>query len=106
MPSKLLRMLLLEDSPRDAALIRTCLTEGGIDGVLQRVQSREEFETTLGEDCPDLILSVFSLPGFDGLSALTIARSLCPDVPFLFVAGAIGEEAPSKRCARGRRITC
>ena len=101
MPSNLLRMLLLEDSPRDAELIHACLAQGGINCVLRRVHSRGEFETALSEDCPDLILSDSSLPGFDGLAALKIARGSCPDVPFLFVSGAIGEERALETLRQG-----
>jgi DNA-binding NarL/FixJ family response regulator len=39
-----------------------------------------------------LILSDYSLPSFNGLSALKIARERCPEVPFIFVSGALGEE--------------
>ena len=40
----------------------------------------------------DLILADYSIPGFDGMTALTLARQDCPDVPFLFVSATIGEE--------------
>jgi signal transduction histidine kinase len=92
MPLKSLRLLLLEHSPRDAEQILVCLAGDGFDCTLRRAQSQEEFATALAEDGPELILATFSLPGFDGLSALRMAQQLCPDVPFLFVAEAAGEE--------------
>jgi signal transduction histidine kinase len=87
-----LRLLLLEDSELDAELILAALTEGGIDFESVRVQTRADFTAALTGHCPDLILADFSLPSFDGLSALHITQEKCPEVPFLFVSGAIGEE--------------
>src|SRR5437879_13833570 len=46
----------------------------------------------LRAELPNLILSDFSLPGFDGMSALAIARAEAPGVPFIFLSGTIGEE--------------
>ena len=47
---------------------------------------------TLAEFKPDLILSDFTLPGFDGLTALEVARELAPETPFIFLSGTLGEE--------------
>src|SRR5262245_22792194 len=90
--SKRFRILLLEDSRLDAELIQARLTAGGIDGDFVRVSTRDEFLGSLQTACPDLILSDYSLPAFDGATALALARAHCPEVPFLFVSGAIGEE--------------
>ena len=92
MPIQPLRILLLEDSPQDAELIRERLAADGLDSALRLVRSREEFTAALGADPPEVILSAFSLPGFDGLSALDVAQRTCPDVPVLFVSGPVGEE--------------
>jgi PAS domain S-box-containing protein len=87
-----LRILLLEDHPLDAELIQAHLNEGGLAYDLRRVETRPDFERAVREECPDLILADYSLPAFDGMAALEIARAGCPEVPFLFVSGAIGEE--------------
>ena len=87
-----LRVVLLEDSPLDAELILARLAEGGFACAAERVETRESFLAALGRCEPDLILADYSLPQFDGISALEIAREKCPDVPFLFVSGALGEE--------------
>jgi two-component system CheB/CheR fusion protein len=87
-----LRLLLLEDSPLDAELILAQLADGGFECDASRVQTRADFEAALAGDCPDLILADFSLPSFDGVTALKLAQGRCPDVPFLFVSGAMGEE--------------
>ncbi|HXG10169.1 MAG TPA: response regulator, partial [Gemmataceae bacterium] len=87
-----LRLLLLEDSALDAELILVHLREGGLDCDVRRVQTRDEFRQALQQDCPDLILADYSLPAFDGISALKMAHEVCPDVPFLFVSGRMGEE--------------
>ncbi|BCA55379.1 putative Hybrid histidine kinase [Nitrospira sp. KM1] len=87
-----LRLLHLEDNPLDADLIRATLIEAGLFCITQRVDTRAEFFSALKEGTLDLILADYSLPGFDGISALALARQHAPDVPFLFVSGQIGEE--------------
>ncbi|HAG80646.1 MAG TPA: hypothetical protein DCL61_05630 [Cyanobacteria bacterium UBA12227] len=89
---KALRILLLEDSLLDAELIEIHLAEGGIDCELVRVETRSDFVRAIEQECFDLILADYSLPSFDGISALKIASSLCPDVPFIFVSATLGEE--------------
>jgi signal transduction histidine kinase/ActR/RegA family two-component response regulator len=87
-----LRLLHLEDDPVDAELITTTLIEGGIPCQSQLVDTRQAFVAALKERRMDLILADYSIPGFDGMTALTLARQHCPDVPFLFVSATIGEE--------------
>ena len=87
-----LRLLHLEDDPVDADLITTTLMEGGIPCQSQLVDTRQAFVGALKEGRMDLILADYSIPGFDGMTALALARQLCPDVPFLFVSATIGEE--------------
>jgi signal transduction histidine kinase len=87
-----LRILLLEDSPLDAELILMRLTEAGIACAPVRVETRADYLAELERDRFDLILADYSLPSFDGGSALAIARARCPEVPFIFVSGALGEE--------------
>lgn len=85
-------ILLLEDSPIDADLIGEYLRRAAIPFAMRRVVTREEFEDALERGGSDLILSDYSLPSFDGLAALAIAREKAPDVPFIFVSGMLGEE--------------
>lgn len=87
-----LRLLHLEDNPIDAELITTTLMEGDIPCQSQVVDTRQAFVAALKEGRMDLILADYSIPGFDGMTALTLARQHCPDVPFLFVSATIGEE--------------
>ena len=87
-----LHILHLEDNPHDAKLVHSMLETGGITCAITCVQNREEFLAALARDRIDLILSDFSLPAFDGLSALGMAQARCPDVPFILVSGTLGEE--------------
>ena len=87
-----LRLLHLEDDPVDAELITTTLIEGGIPCQSQLVDTRQAFVAALKEGKMDLILADYSIPGFDGMTALILARQHRPDVPFLFVSATIGEE--------------
>ena len=87
-----LRILHLEDSPADAELVLAALDHEAIACHSQRVETKAEFEAALNQGAFDLVLSDFSLPSFDGLSALKISRVKAPETPFIFVSGTIGEE--------------
>ncbi|MGH8478324.1 MAG: putative bifunctional diguanylate cyclase/phosphodiesterase [Gammaproteobacteria bacterium] len=87
------RVLYLEDSEADAALVEALLLEGGIACSLARVETAEAFAAALAEGGFHIILSDHTLPSYDGLSALTLARERCSDIPFIFVSATLGEEA-------------
>ncbi|MEN6586920.1 MAG: GAF domain-containing protein, partial [Sulfuricella sp.] len=87
-----LRVLLLEDSPTDAELNERVLRKAGIVFTALRVESQEGFFAALDDFKPDIILADYHLPGFDGLNALAIAHEKHPEIPFIFVTGAMGEE--------------
>ncbi|MCG2828874.1 sensor histidine kinase [Methanothermobacter sp. K4] len=95
------RILILEDVPLDVELMEREIRRSGIDFISKTVESEEDFVRALHEFRPDVILADHSLPSFDGLSALAIARKLCPDVPFIFVSGKIGEEFAVKALKSG-----
>ena len=86
-----LRLLILEDVAAEAELTVRALETAGLDCAWQRVESETEFRAGLRER-PDIVLSDFSLPRFDGMSALAIAAAEAPEIPFIFVSGTIGEE--------------
>ncbi len=87
-----LDLLLIEDSVPDAELAVRLLTAAGYKCRHRRVESEKEMRQALKDRLPDLILSDFRMPGFDGMSALVIARAEAPGVPFIFLSGTIGEE--------------
>src|ERR1700722_16525380 len=87
-----LRILSLEDDPKDAELIHALLEEGGLLCAVRRVETKSEFVAAVEKCDFDLILADYTLPSFDGLSALKMALERCPDVPFIFVSGTLGEE--------------
>jgi signal transduction histidine kinase len=87
-----LHILLLEDSLLDAELTEAQLFEGGLSCKMVRVEKRDEFSRALENSTFDLILADYSLPSFDGISALQLAHSVRPDTPFIFLSGALGEE--------------
>jgi PAS domain S-box-containing protein len=86
-------ILLLEDDPNDARLIEELFEADRFISRVTCVQSRTEFLAALENAEFDLILSDYRLPSFDGLSALNLALSVRPDLPFIFVSGTLGEEA-------------
>src|SRR4030095_5935451 len=86
------RILHLEDNPTDAELIQAILETEGIICDVTRVDTQADFFASLEQGGFDLILTDYTLPSFYGLSALKIALEKCPDVPFIFVSGTLGEE--------------
>ena len=91
--ARALRILLVEDSERDAELVLGELKRGAIEFENRRVQTEADFAHELNAFRPHLILSDFSLPGFSGMAALRIWRQADLDIPFIFVSGTIGEDA-------------
>lgn len=87
-----LRILYLEDDPRDAELVQEMLASDGITCHVTRVETEADFVASLEQGGFDLILADYTLPSFDGLSALKIARQDWPHVPFIFVSGTLDEE--------------
>ena len=96
-----LDILLIEDSLPDAELAIWGLTQGGFRCRYRVVACENELRTALQERQPSFILSDFSLPSFDGMAALTVAREVAPDVPFIFLSGTIGEERAIEALRRG-----
>jgi signal transduction histidine kinase len=87
-----LRILYLEDDPKDAELVEETLETDGIGCRVTRVETKAEFIAALEKGSFDLILADYTLPSFDGLSALKIAQQGWPQVPLIFVSGTLGEE--------------
>jgi PAS domain S-box-containing protein len=87
-----LQILHLEDEPKDAELVQATLEVEGIVCDLTRTDTQEGFLACLQQGGFDLILADYTLPLFDGISALKIAREIRPEVPFIFVSGTLGEE--------------
>src|ERR1700743_1973001 len=87
-----LRILYLEDDPKDAELVQDTLEADGIVCSATRVQSEADFVAALEQNSFDLILADYTLPSFDGMSALKIAQRRWPHVPFIFVSGTLDEE--------------
>src|SRR6266568_4081714 len=88
-----LRILHLEDDVMDTELLRAMLEMEKIVAEVERVETREQFLRALKAGGYDIIISDYSLPAFDGLSALAMAREHGPTIPFILFSGTIGEEA-------------
>ncbi len=87
-----LKVLIVEDVPTDAEIAARQLKRAGIECISRRVETAEAFVRQLEEFKPQVILSDFSLPHFDGMEALAIANQSYSHIPFIFVSGSIGEE--------------
>ncbi|HVS26415.1 MAG TPA: EAL domain-containing protein [Burkholderiales bacterium] len=87
-----LKILIVEDNPADAELMVRELHRGGIRCSTRLVDNEQGLRRELDQFAPNIILSDFSMPGFDGLAALAAVKEKRPDIPFIFVSGTIGEE--------------
>src|SRR5580700_10208855 len=87
-----LRILSIEDDPKDAKLIQDLLETEDIVCEVKRVDTQAAVLASLEQGGIDLILADYTLPSFDGISALKLAMTACPEVPFIFVSGTLGEE--------------
>src|SRR5918997_2116986 len=87
-----LRILILEDVPMDAELVEYELERAMVPFVARRVDNREGFLEEMEAFQPDVILSDYTLPRFDGMTALSLARERAPSIPFLIVTGSVNEE--------------
>ena len=84
--------LLLEDVNRDAELLAETLESEGYDLTLDVVDNEKDFTHALNSNDYDIIFADYTLPSFDGERALLLAKSLCPNVPFISISGTIGED--------------
>jgi signal transduction histidine kinase len=87
-----LRILVLEDNQNDADLLHRELKKSGLSFTSQIVQARAEYENALENFTPDIILSDYSLPAFDAVTAFRIKQDRYPFIPFIIVSGIIGDE--------------
>src|SRR5260221_3220390 len=87
-----IRVLLTEDVAADAELEVRELKRAGLRVTHLIVDTEQAFVRALREFAPDVILSDFSMPGFDGMAALALSRELSPDTPFVFLSRTIREE--------------
>ena len=98
---KNLKILILEDSPSDADLMELELIDASITFLSRVVDTKKDYLKEIEEFKPNLILSDYNLPEFDGLSALKIKKEIIPEVPFIMVSGAIGEEFAIEALKKG-----
>lgn len=87
-----MRIIHIEDNPRDAAWVGDLLSTDRPECAITVVSTRDDFLRHLSAGGYELIISDYSLPGFDGIEALQLARERAPDIPFVFLSGTLGEE--------------
>jgi len=98
---KELQILVVEDMPADVVLINRELRKGGLAFRVHLATTDREFLRNLRNGSPDLILSDHDLRSFNGFSALELAKKHCPDVPFVFVTGSLGEQVAIESLRNG-----
>ena len=98
---KPVRILYLEDNPTDAELVRARLAAEGIACEIVCVQTGTDYASAIDQGGWALIISDFTLPAYDGMSALALAHTKRPDTPFIFFSGTVGEEAAIDALKKG-----
>ena len=87
-----IKILIIEDYEDDAELLKRQLKKSEFSITSEIVETRETYENALEHFKPDIILSDYSLPSFDGVTAFNIKQQKYPDIPFIIVSSTIGEE--------------
>ncbi len=100
-PVRRVRIIHLEDNPFDQELVAAMLARSDIACEFVYAEDREAFQSALEHERADLIISDFSLPGYDGAKALEVAQHIRHDVPFIFFSGTLGEEAAVESLKNG-----
>ena len=83
---------MVEDQPVDSEMAVRALKKNNIDFEFIRVETESSFITALNEFNPDIIISDYSMPMFDGMRALKLAKEIRPELPFIVLTGSINEE--------------
>ena len=98
-----LRILILEDNPADVDLMQYELQEAGLTFTSKMVMTEKEYLQAIQDYCPDLILSDYDLPTYNGALALSEASKRCPDTPFILVTGAVSEDRAIEILTQGAK---
>ena len=96
-----IKILLLEDFPPDVELIERELIKAGIKFNSKHVDNKADFIEAIQKFLPDLIISDYSLPQYDGLSAIRDLRALSPGTPIIIVTGSLDEETAADTIKSG-----
>lgn len=96
-----IRVLILEDNQDDAGLVIKAMDKLGKSIQYRIVDDEGGFTSEIRTFIPHLILADYALPSFNGFEALSIAQQECPEVPFIFVTGTVGEEIAAETVLNG-----
>ncbi|HZW25951.1 MAG TPA: PAS domain S-box protein [Gallionella sp.] len=102
-PVENLHILMLEDVPADAELVNIELRDAGLTYTQMRVETRAAFEQAVDEFKPDVVLTDYNLPAYNGREAIEYMRRTHPRIPVIVVTGALGDEAAVELLKLGAR---
>ncbi|MBI3778327.1 MAG: EAL domain-containing protein [Gammaproteobacteria bacterium] len=92
MEKKILRLLIVDDSPDDAELAVATLRKGGFLLKNQRVQDLASMQAALDKGTWDVVLSEYTLPHFGAQLALDLVKRAHLDIPFIVVTRNIRDQ--------------
>jgi PAS domain S-box-containing protein len=99
--AKNIRILILEDMEDDVLLLLRALKKGGYDPEYEVVDNSGDFINSMKSREWDLIISDYSMPGYNGIQALRTYKAMDIDIPFILVSGTIGEEVAVEAMREG-----
>ena len=98
---KPIRLLIVEDVEDDAVLLVREIRAGGFEPVFKRVDRENDLAEALKAETWDIIISDYAMPGFTGIDALRITKNHDPDIPFILISGAMGEDIAVRAMKEG-----
>lgn len=101
MVSSKLKILYLEDNKYDVELVRALLLDSNLTFEMDDVKTKQDFTSALYDNSYDVIFADYTIPGYDGISALEHSKMVCPEIPFIFISGTMGEEFAIKTLTNG-----
>jgi len=90
--NKPLKVLMLEDLKTDRELIKRQVKKVAPDAIFTVAINGAEFKEKIGWGVPDIILSDYNLPDYNGIEALLLAKEKVPHIPFVFITGMLNNE--------------
>jgi len=100
-----LRILILEDVKADAELMVRALRRSGLEFAAHYVAGKESFHHQLDEFVPDLVLSDYEMPRYNGMDAIADVHERCPATPVIIVTGALNITTEASRYSYNDRAS-
>ena len=96
-----LKILIVDDVPDDAELVAVQLKQQGLKFSWKHVDNAQKLKNALTDETWDIVITDYSMPGFDGIEAFRIVNEYDEDMPVIMVSGTIGEDVAVEAMKKG-----